>query len=623
MPSTHRRRVRRRPLGAAVAVAALVASAVLLGPASADPASTGQSSRTPTSTDAVQATRPMENLDRGVVAVRSSETDVFVSWRLLGLDPEDIGFHVERATGDGDWKRINDDVLTGGTNFEDSEADLSEENRYRVVPVVDGEVQEPSGAFTLDADHAEEPVVRVPLRDGDQIKFSWVGDLTGDGEYDYLVLRNAPRPGQKLEAYASDGEFLWEVDMGPNSSDSGSATLGTGHWDGATVYDFDSDGTAEVAVRVADGVTFGDGSVHSEEDDVHQSIAILDGETGAPRATGPVPDDYIETGPMNARFAVGYLDGTTPSLVAYQKNRKSDGSFNLVISAWNFEGKDLTRQWKWLRGNQDAADGHNTRVIDVDGDGDDEVAEIGFVLDGDGTMLYSLADQGVVHGDRFHIADMDPDRPGLEGYGVQQNQADGLREYYYDASDGTMLWQHVEDGEGDVGRGMAGDIDSRHPGMEAWSFSGLYNAPTDELIQDPDDAPWPELGIWWDGDPMLELLSDGKFENWAPDGSQRQLTTWHYGATNVGQGNPTMVGDVFGDWREEALYVNGDHNELIIFTTDHATDTRLYTLPHNPGYRNDMTVKGYMQSHHVDYFIGDGMEQPPRPDISYVEASAD
>lgn len=32
------------------------------------------------------AKRPMENLGRGVVAVRQNETTVLVSWRLLGLE---------------------------------------------------------------------------------------------------------------------------------------------------------------------------------------------------------------------------------------------------------------------------------------------------------------------------------------------------------------------------------------------------------------------------------------------------------------------------------------------------------------------------------------------------------
>ncbi|WP_245936133.1 hypothetical protein [Streptomyces cahuitamycinicus] len=163
------------------------------------------------------AARPMENLGRGVVAVRSGESDVLVSWRLLGLDPENIGFNVYRATGDGDWSQINDDVLTDGTNFVDSGADLSQSNSYRVTPVVDGEEGEPSGAFTLDGDAADEPVVRVPLRDGGRIQFVWVGDLTGDGEYDYVIDRQTSP--QSIEAYSSEGDFLWEADMGPNSTD--------------------------------------------------------------------------------------------------------------------------------------------------------------------------------------------------------------------------------------------------------------------------------------------------------------------------------------------------------------------------------------------------------------------
>ncbi|APU21542.1 hypothetical protein UA75_17760 [Actinoalloteichus sp. GBA129-24] len=376
---------------------------------------------------------------------------------------------------------------------------------------------------------------------------------------------------------------------------------------------------------VADGVVFGDGTTHREQDDVRQSIAVLDGETGALRTAAPVPADYLADGPMYARFGVGHLDGVTPSLVAYLKNRVGNGGFNLVIGAWQFDGEDLTQEWRWLRGDQDAPDGHNTRIIDVDGDGKDEIVEIGFVLNGDGTLRYSLADAGIVHGDRFHIADIDPQRPGLEGYGVQQDNPSGLREYYYDAADGEMIWQHFGDGVADVGRGMVGDIDPRFPGMEVWSFSGLYNASTDELTE-PDTglAPWPQLGLWWDGDLTMELLNDGKFEKWDPENPRpsnslrRLLRNSDYGAVNAHGVNPALVGDILGDWREEVVYTNADRDELIVFTTDQPTDTRLYTLAHNPAYRNAMTLHGYLQSHHVDYFLGHGMSTPPRPAISYV-----
>ncbi|MGR6921931.1 rhamnogalacturonan lyase family protein [[Actinomadura] parvosata] len=570
---------------------------------------------------AAVAARPMESLNRGVVAVRRSGTEVLVTWRLLGLDPAGIGFDVYRSTAGGAAVKLNSEVLTGGTNFVDTTADLTRRNSYYVRPIVDGGWQPASESFLLTAEHAVEPVVRVPLRPGGPIKFVWVGDLDGDGGYDYVVDRQTSP--QTIEAYRGDGTFLWSANMGPNSTnqdniEGGSSVIDVGHWDGVTVYDLDSDGRAEVAVRVANGVTFGDGTRYTAADDTRQAIAILDGRTGAPRATAPVPTDYLADGPMQARLGVGHLDGVTPSLVAYMKNRVGNGAFNLMFTAWKFGGSTLTRQWKFLRGNQDLPDGHNTRIIDVNGDGKDEIAEIGFVLNGDGTLRYSLADEGVVHGDRFHLADMDPSRPGLEGYGVQQDNPSGLREYYYGAANGTMLWQHVEDGVGDVGRGMAGDIDPRFAGMEVWSFSGVYNARTNTRTQAT--GPWPHLGVFWDGDLGMELFNDGKIEKWDPatGGVARQVTTWNHGAANVGTQYPALIGDILGDWREEVVMPSSDYDELVVFTTDRPTSTRLYTLAHNPAYRNDLTVKGYLQDHHTDYYLGNGMSTPPRPAITYA-----
>ncbi|CAM5280240.1 hypothetical protein SATRM34S_00218 [Streptomyces atroolivaceus] len=626
---------RRRKIGwwvTGVGSTALVLSAALL----TDFTPMGMAAQDPSSADPESATaRPMEKLGRGVVAVRSSSTDVLVSWRLLGLDPEGIGFNVYRSTGEsGGYAKLNSQVLTKGTNFTDTTADLTQSNSYRVRPVVDGTEQGPSGTFELSADHAQEPVVRIPLRDGAQIKFTWVGDLDGDGEYDYIVDRQtAPRT---IEAYRSDGTFLWSMNMGPNGKnvnniEGGASSIDTGNWDGVTVYDFDGDGKAEVAARIAGGVTFGDGTKFTRAKGDRQFIAMLDGLTGAPRATAPVPDDYIADGPLAARFAVGHLDGRTPTLVSFMKNRVGKGGFNLMIGAWTFDGSKIEQKWKWLRGKQSAADGHNTRVIDVDGDGKDEVAEIGFVLNGDGTLRYSLADQGIGHGDRWYIGKMDPDRPGLQGYGVQQDNTSGLREYYYDATDGSMIWKHSAKGIVDVGRGLVGDIDPDEPGMEAWSFSGLYNAKSNKLLaKNTSLQPWPALGLWWDGDLGMELLNDGKIEKWNPASPStarsvpRVETVWKLGARGFGStDNPTLIGDLFGDWREEAVFTNADNNELVILSTDQATDNRLYTLAHNPAYRNDMTVKGYMQSHQVDYYLGHEMSAPPRPDISYVGESAE
>ncbi|WYZ36817.1 hypothetical protein EsH8_II_000323 [Colletotrichum jinshuiense] len=574
-----------------------------------------------------QAARPLENLGRGVVAVRASQTDVLVTWRLLGLDPSGIGFNVYRDV-DSTSTKLNKDVLTGGTNFLDSTANLDKVNTYFVRPVINGKEEKASGVFSLPAKNAIEPIVRVPLRSGGPVKFVWVGDLDGDGEWDFVLDRQTTP--QTIEAYTGNGTFLWEVSLGPNSENQnniepGSSTIDVGNWDGVTVFDFDGDGYAEVAVRIANGVKFGDGKTFSDgETDNHQFIAILNGRTGALRASAPVPTDYISDGPVAARLGAGFLDGTTPHLVAFMKNRIGSGAFNLMYVTWTFDGKSLKQKWKWNRGDRNFPDGHNTRIIDVNEDGKDEIFEIGFGLNGDGTVRYNLGDEGVVHGDRFHLAKIDPDRKGLQGYGVQQRNPEFLYEYYYDGSSGEILWKHFGDNESDIGRGMVGDIDPTHPGMEVWSFSGVYDAIKNELTaSDTELAPWPHLGLWWDGDELLELFNDGKFEKWdwenpAPSNSQpRLLKITDFGGVTNGR-NPQFLGDILGDWREEVIVTNADADELLIFTTDKPSDIRLYTLAHNPAYRNSLTLKGYVQSHHVDYFLGKGMKTPPKPNIRYV-----
>jgi hypothetical protein len=260
--------------------------------------------------------------------------------------------------------------------------------------------------------------------------------------------------------------------LGPNSTNTnniepGSATIDVGHWDGVTVYDLDCDGKAEVVIRTANGVTFGDGRTLVHSNNNVQFISVLDGMTGAERARMQIPTDYIADGPMAAQMGIGYLNGRTPSIIASMKNRIGSGAFNMMICAWDFDGLSLTQKWKWRRGSGNYPDGHNLRIVDVDGDGLDEIGHIGFILKGDGTVLYNLASTGgVVHGDRWHIGKFDSVRPGLQGYGIQQDNPSGLLEYYYDAATGAMLWQRIGT-PGDVARGDVGDVDPSTPVLSA------------------------------------------------------------------------------------------------------------------------------------------------------------
>ncbi|MDP0501506.1 MAG: Ig-like domain-containing protein [Verrucomicrobiota bacterium JB022] len=582
---------------------------------------------------AVEAQRQMENLGRGVVAIRNTDNSVFVSWRLLGYEPQDLPFNLYRSANDGMAVKLNAEPLAAGTNFTDTTADLSVPNAYFVRPVINGTELQASAAYTLPANASDRPYFSVPLEPtpwATYVHTAWVGDLNGDGEYDYIVNRLPSVTGRPclLDAYLSDGTFLWRVDFGPNSVDPDNieppaSTISAGHNDGVTVYDLDGDGLSEVVIITANGVTYGDDSEFTYGDNMTQFVSVLDGMTGGPRATAPVPTDYIADGTVAGHFGIAYLDGEKPSFVFKAKNRIGSGAFNVMVTTWDFDGTDLTQRWKFAPGSEvDYPNFHQIRIADVDGDGRDEVCDGGYVLDDDGTVLYNLKDQGVVHGDRFHIGDLDPDRPGLEGFGIQQNNGSGLLYYVYDAATGEMIHQHFG-GIEDTGRGTAADISAAHRGYEYWSFHGIHEIEDGSVISPNPRRPWPNFRIWWDGDVMSENLNREIVEKWDPTtgGTINLLSAGNDGAVDSWRDAAQFYGDIMGDWREEVLFENSDRTELMIYTTPIPTDVRLYTLPHNPTYRAGFTVKGYLQSHMIDYYLGDGMTLPPAPDIVPVLSS--
>src|SRR5688572_24543202 len=96
------------------------------------------------------AQRQMENLGRGVVAIRQADGTVYVGWRLLGTDPENIAFNLYRSTG-GRTIRLNSRPITDSTNFVDSTVDLSQSTTYFVRPVRNRREQASSAPFILKA----------------------------------------------------------------------------------------------------------------------------------------------------------------------------------------------------------------------------------------------------------------------------------------------------------------------------------------------------------------------------------------------------------------------------------------------------------------------------------------
>jgi hypothetical protein len=564
--------------------------------------------------------RIMEKLGRGFVAVGGGTGGTLLSWRLYGPEQgTDVAFNVYKGT-----TKLNATPITTSTNYQDTAGGTG---TYTLKAIIGG-VEEATGTTATNLPNG---YLEIPLKDasGRKIHLGYVGDLDGDGEYDFVVDRFQAGVSQYVDAYKRDGTFMWRVDMGPNSTNtdlslSGPDTISCGHADDETVYDIDSDGKAELILRGGNGMIFGDGKVlNATTTQTDSFIVAVDGVTGAEKGKEvAVPQDLKATGNVTGHFSIAYWDGVNPSL--YFKG-KAGGTAAMMDMGFDFKDNAWSLRFKAVRTPISAfPNNHNLRCVDLNADGIDECVNGGYAIKGDGTVLWNQASQGITHGDRWHIGDLDPTRPGLEGWAIGQRS--GYDWNYYDAKTGVVLRKYGP-GTADMARGVCGDVDPTHLGYECWTNSKVFNnsdlntatalssaAPT----QIGSDAPAINFRIFWDGDLLSEVLDTNKITKWAypgmPSGGFSSATlTGIYGARNAAP----LYGDMFGDWREEVLLEQSDSASMRIYTTAIPTQKRIYTLMHDPEYRNSMTEKGYMQSHMLDYYLGDGMTDPPKPNMTY------
>jgi rhamnogalacturonan endolyase len=504
-----------------------------------------------------------------------------------------------------------------------------------------------------------------------------VGDLDGDGEYE-IVLKWEPSNARDtaargvsgpviLDAYEMTGARLWRIELGRN-------IRAGAHYTQFIVYDLDGDGRAEVACKTADGTRDGQGKVIGDAAKDYRSLVeatdgirvprasdarfgkvlagpeyltVFDGATGAALATvdylpGREPQDgwggiggnggTDADGNRVDRFLAGvaYLDGRLPSLLMAR------GYYGRsVIAAWDWRGGALTSRWVFDSGsapppypNPQASPysgqgNHSLSIADVDGDGRDEIIYGAMVVDDDGKGLFST---GLRHGDALHAGDLDPARPGLEVFGVHENEeataalgTPGLA--LYDARTGRILWGLLPGG--DVGRGLAADIDPRYAGAEFWTSApaGLLDVRGRRISAAP---PSVNFAVWWDADPLREILDRNWIAKWDHGTSSlvRLLTAEGATPNNGSKATPALSADLLGDWREEVIWRTEDNASLRIYTTTIPAASRLYTLMHDRTYRVAIAWQnvGYNQPPHPGFFLGHGMRPPARPRIAVPES---
>ncbi|MCH7404362.1 rhamnogalacturonan lyase [Belliella aquatica] len=596
--------------------------------------------------------RQMEYLDRGLVAIQS-EDGIFVSWRQLGTEPEDLAFNLYRIENDGDPVKVNSNPISDSNNFLDTSADPIQDNSYYVTTLHDGKESKQDEAYSA----WDKPYLSIPLRtpEGYHANDASVGDLTGDGKYEIVVhmVGNGKDNSQKgittdpiLQAYTLAGDFLWEINLGKNIREGA-------HYTQFMVYDLDGDGRAEIACKTADGTTDGQGKVIGDVNADHRNadgyilkgpefFTIFDGLTGAALATtdyipsrhpsieNPNSDEMKDIwgdgyGNRIDRFLAGiaYLDGEKPSLIL------SRGYYTrTVISAWNWREGSLNEVWTFDSHDGDeknkkyAGQGyHSLSVGDIDGDGKDEIVFGSMVIDHDGRGLYSSQ---LGHGDAMHLSDIDPDRPGMEIFGIHERARHPHGANLRDALTGEVIWSYQS---ADVGRGIAIDVDPRYRGFESWAsgdgLSGVWNVKGEKISdKKPSSA---NMAIWWDGDLLRELLDGVNIDKWDWENSKsnRILSGADYQVVrnNGTKSNPNLSADIFGDWREELITRTEDGKELRIFSTTIPTEYRIYTLMHNPHYRLSVAWQNvaYNQPPHTDYYFGYDMDMPKLPAIRTIK----
>ena len=257
---------------------------------------------------------------------------------------------------------------------------------------------------------------------------------------------------------------------------------------------------------------------------------------------------------------------------------------------------------------------HNMSIADVDGDGKDEIIWGSAALDDDGKMLYAV---GFGHGDAIHLADLDPDRPGLELFDIHEEKGTYAWDLH-DAATGEIIWKGGQSGQ-DNGRGLAADILGAR-GYEFWSAYGGFDSasrnqnPFNTLTGKQAGSTKPSMNfrIYWDGDLMDELLDGTTISKYGGSalgvGSTPIGSLGSPASCNSTKATPCLSADIFGDWREELiLWSTTDNATLNIYTTTTGTKYRVPTLMHDHTYRMAICWQNsaYNQPPHLGYFLPD------------------
>ena len=596
-------------------------------------------------TNSTTEKRVMEKLDRGTVAVKTNG-GVYLSWRLLGTESlTNQAFDIYR-----DSEKIYTTGEHDATCYTDSKG--TADNKYTVVPKGEAiDKTEAVDVWTTNTTYKGRSVaykdIAFKVPDGGKTptdeEYTYtandmsVGDLDGDGEYEYIVKwdpSNSKDNSVKgytgkvyLDAYELDGTLLWRIDLGVN-------IRAGAHYTQYMVYDFDGDGKSEVILKTAPGSKDGEGNYVSKagknitkgddtkdyrnssgllmgEDGGPEYLTVFNGETGAAMQTVDFdpPRSILTSSEWGDSYAnrserylaaVAYLDGVHPSVVMTR------GYYTYVYAAaYTWDGTDLKEQWlstntpteenggtgctvKYADGTSKnntnktlyAQGAHSVSVADVDNDGYDEIIFGSAVLDHDGTVLTY---DGRGHGDAEHVSDFDND--GKQEIFMAHEAGkhnDDIIPYAVDIKryNGDIMLQAAK---GDIGRGIMDNVDDDYALSSGnlslfWSVAadGIYNQAGEKVgnIPNTNGSNMENFAVYWDGDLGRELLDGNKLVKYSIKSGTERI---YYNSKNS-----TLPGSINNSTKSNACLTAdlfGDWREEIVLRYGDGVRIYFSTIP--------------------------------------------
>lgn len=334
---------------------------------------------------------------------------------------------------------------------------------------------------------------------------------------------------------------------------------------------------------------------------------------------------------------VAYLDGERPyllicrgyytrsTIVAYDFFQNSfhevfcvDSGFVTMSNPFNDEEAHENSGTDAVYGKLAGQGNHSLSTADVDGDGCMEIIYGAAVIDHDGSLLYSSYDyrpDGVYtklgHGDAMHVARIDPDRPGLEIFNVFEGGAAVPYGYALrDAENGRAIFG--EYATTDLGRCMIGKIDKDIRGYQVW-VNDVYDCKGNKL-----DIPLlgTNQSIRFAPDLTTQITDGVKYIGTTQTGIVNDnlhgimLEPENTMTNNGTKGNPCLIADIFGDYREELLLRTADSSAIRIYMNTDISGHKLFTLMHDTQYRCGVAWQNncYNQPCYPKFYYGSDMD---------------